>query len=495
MKTLHTILIVVIISLLYVQKTFCQDFHRLSEGKIKQVELINKSFLGGWERNYYGNEAPSRLDMIWKFYLGKGKTVISKKIGEKEWAGSGWTGQPLMVKENDKLFLIQGAFDHHLRKIDAAAGKQVWKYKFDDVIKGTGTLWLNENAATLDESLLILQGSRRGFEKDLYSRFVPSFRAVSYFSGNELWRLDVSRTDSYSRDVDGSALTLGGRGYIGLENALFTVFNPDPRAAQEKNGMRQPAVLQQIPLYTQKDRLKHGGNLVVESSPALLNGHIYITAGAGHVYGYNLKDKQIDWDFYIGSDMDGSPVVTADSCLLVSVEKQYIAGKGGVFKLDPSRSPARSVIWYFAVENDSVESWQGGVIGSVGINDNTRLSGHPYLCTFIGIDGYLYVVNHRETDDAGGLIPGPDNKTLYPQPRLIFKKKIGPSISTPILVKDKLIAGCYRGLYLFAFDENLNFKLLDSDGRCSIESTPFVFDGKIYIGGRDGYLYCMGEKK
>ena len=51
------------------------------------------------------------------------------------------------------------------------------------------------------------------------------------------------------------------------------------------------------------------------------------------------------------------------------------------------------------------------------------------------------------------------------------------------------------GLYLFAFDENLNFKLLDSDGRCSIESTPFVFDGKIYIGGRDGYLYCMGEKK
>jgi len=495
MKLPLIIVIQVIFIMLPVQKAFCQDFLQLSGGKIKQIELINKSFLGNWGRNYYGDEAPSRLNVIWKFYLGKGKTVISKKIGEKEWAGSGWTGQPLMVREDDKLFLIQGAFDHHLRKIDAANGKQIWQYEFDDVIKGTGTLWVNENAATLEESLLILQGSRRGYEKDLYSRHVPSFRAISYFSGKEFWRLDVTRTASYSRDVDGSALTLGGSAYIGLENALFTVFDPDPRAAREKSGMIQPKVHKQIPLYTKTDQIKHGGNLVVESSPALLNGHIYITAGSGHVYGYNLKDQQIDWDFYIGSDMDGSPVVTADSCLLVSVEKQYIAGKGGVFKLDPSRSPARSVIWYFAVENDSVESWQGGVIGSVGINDKTRLSGQPFLCTFIGIDGYLYVVNHRETNDAAGLIPGPDNKSLYPQPQLVYKKKIGPSISTPLLIQNKLIAGCYRGLYLFAFDENFNFKLLDTDGRCAIESTPFVFEGRVYIGGRDGYLYCLGEQK
>jgi len=350
-------------------------------------------------------------------------------------------------------------------------------------------------AETLEESLLILQGSRRGYEKDLYSRHVPSFRGISYFSGRELWRLDVSRTDSYSRDVDGSAITLGGTAYIGLENALFTVFNPDPGAAKEKDGMLQPAILQQIPLYEQKDRLRHGGNLVVESSPALLNGHIYITAGSGHVYGYNLQNQKIDWDFYIGSDMDGSPIVTDDSCLLITVEKQYINGKGGVFKLDPSKSPRQAVIWYFPVEDDSVESWQGGVIGSASVNDRTKSADQPFLCTFIGIDGYLYVVSHREIDSAAGSTLGPDNKTYYPQPRLIYKKQIGPSISTPLIVRNKLIASCYRGLYLFEFDEMLNFKLLDSDGRCAIESTAFVFNRQLYIGGRDGYLYCLGEKK
>lgn len=471
-----------------------QDFAKLSNGKISSVEVIIPSFLGGWERNYYGNAAPARLDLKWKFYLGKGKTVISKKIGEKEWAGSGWTGQVLLVKEDGQLFIIHGALDHHLRKIDAQSGVEIWKYKFDDVIKGTGTIWLNENAQTLEESILILQGSRRGLENDLYSKQVPSYRAISYFTGKELWRLNVSHTASYSRDVDGSALIHNNLAYIGLENAFFTVLDPNPSLVKVKDGMWQPKIHQQIKLYERKDQIRHGGNLVVESSPAILGDRIYITAGSGHVYGYNIHSRELEWDFYIGSDMDGSPVVTKDGCLLVTVEKQYIEGQGGVFKLDPGKPPDESVVWYFPTLDDSVETWQGGIIGSACVNDMTKHQDQPALAAFIAIDGYLYVVKHNEINQDSANVQGPNKEQYYPIPVLVYKKQIGPSIATPIMVKNRLLAPAYKGLYLFEVDNKSNVIQLAHQRRSAFESTPVVHDGLIYIGAKDGYLYCFGEK-
>jgi len=75
--------------------------------------------------------------------------------------------------------------------------------------------------------------------------------------------------------------------------------------------------------------------------------------------------------------------------------------------------------------------------------------------------------------------------------KLLFKYKSGASISTPIVVQDKIIAATYSGVYLFQFDKEMNFKLLEMVKiRC--ESTPVVDAGRIYIASRNGYLYCLG---
>ena len=120
--------------------------------KNDSVFPIIQTFLGNWERNYYGEGAPDTLGLIWKLYLGKGETVISRKSGSRIWAGAGWTGQPLLVNERGRLFLIQGAYDHHLKKIDAETGDVIWQYKCDDVIKGTGTIWVNRKAEKPENS-------------------------------------------------------------------------------------------------------------------------------------------------------------------------------------------------------------------------------------------------------------------------------------------------------------------------------------------------------
>ncbi len=478
---------------------------------IEEVDTNNitvniPTFLGNETRNYYGNTAPSKLKVIWKVKLGTGKTIVGGET--KTWSGAGWTGQPLFVTEDTISYLIQGAYDHHLRKINAKTGKVIWKYKFDDVIKGTGTIWTNKKAKTLEEKYVILQGSRRGVNKSFRDKVVPSFRAISYMTGKELWRLNSRLTLSYSRDVDASALIINDTAYIGLENGIFTVFDPDYKKAKIVDGILQPKIYFEDTLYDISDKRLHGGNLVSESSACLLLNRVYVASGSGHVYGYNLKTKKIDWDFFIGSDIDGSPVVTNDSCVLVSVEKQYIAGKGGVFKLNPKKSPKDAAIWYFPTQNKRFASWQGGIIGSVCINDyykktldslvindSTRVlyDSIPNVAAFTGIDGYLYVINTKEIDSTK-LVLGPDNKTKFKTPKLIFKYKTGSSIATPIIVGNKLIATGYNGVYLFEFNEKMEFKLITKTSFAISESTPIAINGRIYIASRDGYLYCLGSK-
>lgn len=451
--------------------------------------LINPTYLGNEKRNYYGSEAPDKLDIIWKTELGEGLT----KIGDKEryWKGSGWTGQPLLIKEDEKLYLIQGSLDHHLKKIDASNGNIMWEYEFPDVIKGTGTLW--ESPAG---QLMIIQGSRRGPNYSTWSSKLHPLRAVSYENGEEVWRYHLQRGASYSVDVDGTPLIINDTLYLGLENGYFVVFDPDPAVAESYEQYQRPKTLEKHPLFHRDDKNTHGQNLITESSPSKLDDHIYIVSGAGHVYGYNLRSRKIDWDFYIGADMDGSSTVTYDNCLLVSVEKQYIDGQGGVFKLDPSK-PADSscVVWYFPTGNDTTEnaSWDGGVIGTATVNDLSKSEKTPYLAGFSAIDGYLYLVEHDRIDTA--LTWGPNLKHLYPTPKLYASRWIGQSISTPLFVGDRIIAASYSGISLFEIDDKLKLHRLERRYIGGVESTPFVYNKRIYIGSRDGFLYCLGERE
>ena len=88
---------------------------------------------------------------------------------------------------------------------------------------------------------------------------------------------------------------------------------------------------------------------------------------------------------------------------------------------------------------------------------------------------------------------------------------IGGAISTPIIVDDHLIACGYDAkvhVFRIRYDDPKGVRLKARDGHevrvglkematfkaGAIESTPVVWRGRIYIGSRDGFLYCLGEK-
>ena len=174
--------------------------------------------------------------------------------------------------------------------------------------------------------------------------------------------------------------------------------------------------------------------------------------------------------------------------MLVTVEKQYIEGQGGILKLDPSKKPEDAVVWYYPVPDDDKTDWDGGIIGSAAVTDSYN---DMNLAAAVSIDGKLNVVRHDILSDS--VVVGFDGKTSYACPATVFSYDVGPSISTPVFTNDRLVVCGYDGIFLFAYDERGNFELL-AKKPFVCESTPFIYNNRIYIASRNGYLYCLGTK-
>lgn len=482
------------------------------------------TFLGNETRRFYGvGPVPETLEVIWKARIGGGTTggtgkkstepsaTPQQKAGLVTWHGTGWTGQPALVRENGKLYLVVGGFDHNLVKIDAETGKELWAYQYPDVIKGSPTVYEDPGAPGDPARYGVMAGSRRGFPSSIAATGIAPFRAVSYATGKELWRLPVPHTRSYSRDADGSGFVVDGTAWVGVESG--NMYRLDPFTTLSWNGFRKPKVLSEALLLGDKRAASHGGNLVLESSPALLGDRVFVASGAGHVYGLNRDTLAVEWDYFIGSDMDGTVVTTADGYLLAEVEKQYIKGRGGLLKLDPRKPAAEALVWYFPTGDRVFADWAGGIIGSSSVNDEYNADGsRPALAACTAIDGNLYVLSQDNL--AEGTVAGPNLEKGLPTPKVVFKQNIGGAISTPIMVDDHVIAAGYGNtvnVYKITYTPGAGGpgmalttragktvsvsvkRMARFTGGGSYESTPIVWQGRIYIGSRDGYLYCLGD--
>lgn len=450
--------------------------------------IVMSSFLGGGSRCYYGNGAISEYTVSRKLWIGGGETTVRKKT--KKWYGAGWTGQPLVVQDAGELYILQSCFDHTLRCIAADSLKTVWSYEMDDILKGCGTVYRYISGDSLD-MLVVLQGSRYGVGKSLYSKRIWSLRAINFDSASELWRMNIPQTHSYSRDNDSSPLVLDDAIFNAAENGIGYFLSRDPYATVADGEFATPQIDTSLTLYETGDIKLHGGNLVAEASPSICGDLIMVTSGAGHVYGIHKESRQIVYDLKVGSDMDGTPVVNHDNRVFQTVEKQYIKGRGGLLKLNPAKAAAQSIEWFLPTQDTLFAGWEGGIIGSCAINDEYIDQTHPPLFAVIAIDGNLYVGYQNRY--SGNVEVGYDGKTQLPTPLLVATIPLAPSIGTPIFTNaHQLVVPSYNGLYFFdiTYGDNVTMRqtahLLKG---VSIEATPTVVGDRLYIAARNGYFY------
>lgn len=452
-----------------------------------QITPLVGTYLGDNQRNYYGNQAPSKLRVKWKTALGSGKTTFGTS-DVRTWKGAGWTGQPLVIQEGNEIYLIQGTLSHHVKKIRARDGAVIWSTSVGDVIKGTPTFVDVGGPAETRYTLIV--GSRSGFGQHWRNGTAHSLHGISYTSGKKLWAHNSRTTASNSRDVDASAVVLGSKAAIPLENGYFTVFSPDVRKAKKGSGLPSPKINKQTLLYRQSDLALYRSELCCESSPTMVGSTAYVAAGVGRVYGCGLGFfGGTSTKLEIGGDLNGSMPLTNDKHLLLGIEKQFISGQGGVVKF----STGGKVKWFHPLPDRKWYTWKGGLVGSPAVNHRYNSTVSKDLACFVGIDGNLTLVNHKKLQ-PGVMNPGPRRLAQYPAPLVLDTVKLPQgSISTPLFVGDKIIVGYDNGMDLYQVTPAGKMVRLDRLSGPMFDATPVVWNGRVYAGSKNGYLYCLGD--
>ena len=453
-----------------------------------QIKPLVGTYLGDNQSNFYGNQAPSKLRVKWKTPLGSGKTTFGPS-DTRTWKGAGWTGQPLVIQENGELYLIQGTLSHHVKKIRASDGKVIWSTSVGDVIKGTPTF--SDVGGPAESRYTLIVGSRSGFGQHWRNGTAYSLHGISYLTGKKLWRHNSRTTSSNSRDCDASAVVIGSKAAIPLENGYFTVFSPDVRKARMVDGFPAPKISKQTLLFKESDRALYKSELCCESSPTMVGSTAYVAAGVGRVYacGLGFFGGGATPKLEIGGDLNGSMPLTNDKHLLLGIEKQFIAGQGGVVKF----STRGKVSWFHPLPNRKWYTWNGGLVGSPAVNHRYNSTVSKDLACFVGIDGNLTLVNHKQLQ-PGVMNWGPRKQKQYPAPLVLDTVKLPQgSISTPLFVGDKIIIGYDNGMDLYQVTPTGKMVRLDRLSGPMFDATPVVWNGRVYAGSKDGNLYCLGD--
>ncbi len=428
-------------------------------------------FRGNSTRTFYGTgPVPRAPRILWRYPRGRPMCAISR-VGRESplWCGNGWTGQASVVEREDGVEVIVGAYDRAIHFIDGATGRaRRPPFETGDIIKGSVTL-------DPDGYPLVYSGSR-----DNHYRIIALDRERPV----ELWRLSASDAPRpmWNDDWDGNGVVIEDYLFEGGENGWFYVVKLNRGYGADGRVTVAPEILARIPSFDDQLLRDIGDHEVsIENSPAVFGWRAYFANSAGAVWGVDLRGLRTDaasvrpvFRYWTGDDTDASIVVDEEGFLYVASELQRFnrrsAAVGQLQKLDPRRPDAPRV-WGLAVPRGGGER-QGGIWSTPALFGRT-----------------LFV-----TTNSGRLLAvDRDRGTVR------WERRLAPHAwSSPVVVDSTLIVADCEGA-LRAFDVRTvdrappqlwEFRL--PGGPC-IEATPVVWNGVIYVGARDGYIYAIGD--
>lgn len=208
----------------------------------------------------------------------------------------------------------------------------------------------------------------------------------------------------------------------------------------------------------------------IRSSPAVAGGRIYVGSADGHVYAVDLDGRQV-WKTGLGTAVTASPAVAGG--------RVFVQGRTGEVVALAAASGA--VEWRVPTGADAPLDW-GFESGDLYVSSPVVTGGKVLIG---GGDGHLYAL-----DAANG-------KTLW-------KVKTGGRVRSSPAVSDGVVyAGSMDGsLYAVDLATGQSKWRFDTVGaslksgnfgfdRKTIQSSPAVVDGTVYVGSRDGFLYAV----
>jgi outer membrane protein assembly factor BamB len=427
------------------------------------------TFRGNPTRSYYGTGPMPRTtpQVLWQ-YPGAGNPMCgeSSEYGNKKyWCGTGWTGQPAVFERDGRTWVVFGAYDFKIHFVDAATGADIIEpFESADLAKGNVTV-------DPDGYPLIYAGSRDNY-----------LRVIAFDGGDarELWRIN-GRTDDrkHNDDWDAAPLVLNDHLLAGGENSWFHGIKLNRGYTADGTVTVDPALVFREQGWDQQliDDLgaKDPNRVSLEASVSVSGDTAWLNSSGGLVQGWDISSLRTGsgnvsrtFRFWTGDDSDASIVPDDEGFLYVGVEvdrnNKRAAEVGQLVKLDPRR-PDDPIVWSIDV-NNGVDSgtWATPIVYGDVVIWNTK-------------PGKVYGIDRA----SGGIL---------------WRIEVSaPVLSSPVLVDGVLVQADGDGV-LHAYDLTnprvLPPQLWQVALGANVESTPALWNGRIYVGTREGYVFSIG---
>jgi outer membrane protein assembly factor BamB len=427
-------------------------------------------FRGNPTRTFFGGGDVSVEPTVQWTYPDSAMCGSSSVGGETTvWCGTGWTGQPVVWERPDGITeVIFGAYDHAVHFVDADTGEDLRPpFPTGDIIKGSVTL-------DPDGYPLLYFGSR-----DNKLRIV----ALDRDEPTLLWSIDATEVSGiWNDDWDSNPVIVDDIMYEGGENGWF--FGVVLNRGFDTDGQVtiDPDVVLAMPGYNDELLSNSGRNVSIESSVAVYEQRVYFTNSGGRVVGVDVSriregEAPIVFDYYTGGDIDATPAIDADGMLYLSIEHE--PSQMGSFERNRNLEIGQLV---------KLDPYTGGDPRVWGIDltvAGTADSGSWASPALYG--GMVYLTTHQ-----GNLI-AVDGETG----EVVWSAEVGfHSWSSPVVVNEVLLAATCLG-DIRAYDlanprVPAPLWTVNIAGSC-LESTPAVWNGRIYLGSRDGYMRALAS--
>ena len=217
-------------------------------------------------------------------------------------------------------------------------------------------------------------------------------------------------------------------------------------------------------------RVLTGGDVI--SSPAIAGGVVYIGSGDGKLYALDRETGATRWTYDAGSAIASSPAV-ADGLV-------FVGARDGSFHAVDARDGTRR--WRFATGATMPWPW-GHESGDVYTSSPVVLNG---VVLFGAGDGAVYAVDARSGRQRWRAATG------------------GRVRSSPAVAEGRVYVGSADGcVYAFDLATGARRWRYETEGthlesakfgfdRRTVQSSPAVASGTVFVGGRDGFLYALG---
>ncbi|MCU1369347.1 MAG: hypothetical protein JWO77_541 [Ilumatobacteraceae bacterium] len=441
------------------------------------------TFRGNPTRSYYGKgPVPKAPKVLWT-HPDSGGMCGESSVGNetKTWCGSGWTGEPAVFVRDGRTWVAFGAYDKDIHFLDAANGEEILGgFAMGDIIKGSVT-------QDPDGLPLLYSGSRADFH--ILAEDRPDGQPADLWSMSST---DVSPT-KWNSDWDSSPLVLDDYLFEGGENGQWYVIKLNRHKGPDGLIAVDPQVQFHAPAWDDQLLADLAGSGVrqndvsVENSLAISGNTVFFANSGGLVQGWDIsgvkegRDPTRVFRFWTGDDTDASIVIDDEGMLYVASERERASSHarsdevGQLVKLDPHK-PDDPLVW--SIKDPPSDPPSGGCeeAACYGIWGTPAIS-----------DGVVYAATNHGRFFGASMATG----------EILWEKELpSPTWQSPVVVDDTLIMGDCNGV-LHAYD--VSDPDADPPERWTvalsgcIESTPAVFDGKIFVGARGGSFYAIGD--